>query len=50
MRPAAIIKTLGLREPIYGNLAAYGHFGSNAKDMKWEQTDMADELRKAAGI
>ncbi len=50
MRPAAIIKTLDLRKPIYRKLAAYGHFGSNAADMKWEQTDRAEELREAAGL
>ncbi len=50
MRPAAIIKTLELRKPIYRKLAAYGHFGSNAADMKWEQTDRAEELRAAAGL
>lgn len=50
MRPGAIIKTLDLRKPIYRKLAAYGHFGSNAASMKWEQTDRAEELRTAAGL
>lgn len=50
MRPAAIIKQLDLRKPIYRKLAAYGHFGSNAAGCRWEDTDKADELRAAAGL
>ena len=50
MRPAAIIDELGLRKPIYRKLAAYGQLGSNAKDMKWEQIDRAEELKAAAGL
>ncbi len=50
MRPGAIIKTLDLRKPVYRKLAAYGHFGSNAANMTWEQTDRAEELRTAAGL
>lgn len=50
MRPAAIIKTLDLRKPIYRKLAAYGHLGSNAASMRWEQTDRAAELKAAAGL
>lgn len=46
LRPAAIIKKFGLKRPIYGNVACYGHFGSNASRMSWEQTDLADALRK----
>jgi S-adenosylmethionine synthetase len=49
MRPAAIIKKLELNKPQYRELAAYGHMGRTALGVKWEDTDKADELRKAAG-
>jgi S-adenosylmethionine synthetase len=48
LRPAAIIKTLNLRRPIYKPTAAYGHFGRTDIDLPWEKTDMADILRKEA--
>jgi len=44
-RPAAIIRDLGLRRPIYKDTAAYGHFGR--KEFPWEATDRADEVRRA---
>jgi len=44
-RPAAIIRHLDLRRPIYEETAAYGHFGR--KEFSWEATDRADELRRA---
>ena len=44
-RPAAIIRDLDLRRPIYTDTAAYGHFGR--KEFPWESTDRADELRRA---
>jgi S-adenosylmethionine synthetase len=44
-RPAAIIESLDLRRPIYRETAAYGHFGR--KGFPWEETDRADELRRA---
>jgi S-adenosylmethionine synthetase len=44
-RPAAIIHHLDLRRPIYRETAAYGHFGR--KGFPWEETDRADELRRA---
>ncbi len=44
MRPAAIIKKLGLAKPIYKNLAAYGHMGRTDLGVKWEDTDMAETL------
>ena len=50
LRPAAIIKTLDLRRPIYKPTAAYGHFGRTDIDLPWEKTDMADVLRKEAGL
>ena len=46
LRPAAIIKKFGLKRPIYSPLSCYGHFGSNAAAMDWEQTDLADEIKK----
>ncbi len=49
MRPAAIIKKLELNKPQYRNLAAYGQMGRTALGVKWEETDKADELRRAAG-
>ena len=48
MRPAAIIRKLELNKPQYRALAAYGHMGRTALGVKWEETDKADELRRAA--
>ncbi|MCQ2461862.1 MAG: methionine adenosyltransferase [Clostridia bacterium] len=50
LRPAAIIDTLGLRAPIYRQLAAYGHVGREDLGVKWEETDKVDELRALAGL
>ncbi len=47
-RPAAIIRDLDLRRPIYKQVAAYGHFGREDLDVPWEKTDKAEEIRKAA--
>ncbi len=49
MRPAAIIRKLELNKPQYRELAAYGQMGRTALGVKWEETDKADELRRAAG-
>ncbi|RJO61292.1 MAG: methionine adenosyltransferase [Dehalococcoidia bacterium] len=46
LRPAAIIKTLDLRRPIYRQTATYGHFGRTDIDLPWEKTDKAEILRK----
>jgi S-adenosylmethionine synthetase len=46
LRPAGIIKMLDLRRPIYKKTAAYGHFGRTDVNLPWEQTDMADTLKK----
>ncbi len=46
-RPAAIIDTLQLRQPIYRPLAAYGHIGREDLDVVWERTDKVDALRAA---
>ena len=48
LRPAAIIKKLDLRRPIYKQLAAYGHFGRTDLDLSWEKTDKAEILKKEA--
>ena len=45
LRPAAIIRDLDLRRPIYRQTAAYGHFGRPDLDLPWEHTDMADKLK-----
>jgi len=50
LRPAAIIRDLGLLRPIYRPLAAYGHMGRVDLGVKWEDTDRSDILRAAAGI
>ncbi len=49
-RPAAIIRQLDLRRPIYRPLAAYGHIGREDLGVKWEQTDKAGELRAYLGL
>ena len=48
LRPAAIIRNLDLRRPIFRQTAAYGHFGRDDLDLTWERTDKADILRKEA--
>ncbi|MBQ0059593.1 MAG: methionine adenosyltransferase, partial [Lachnospiraceae bacterium] len=45
-RPAAIIKTLDLRRPIYSATAAYGHFGRTDVELPWEKTDRVEDLKK----
>lgn len=47
LRPAAIIKDLDLRRPIYRKLAAYGHMGREDLGVRWEDTDKVDALRAA---
>ena len=46
LRPAAIIRDLDLRRPIYRQVAAYGHFGRTDIEVPWEQLDKVDALRK----
>ena len=46
-RPAAIIRKLNLRRPIYRQTAAYGHFGRTDIDLPWEKEDMTDALKAA---
>jgi S-adenosylmethionine synthetase len=50
LRPAAILRDLDLRRPIYARTAAYGHFGRSEADFTWERTEKADALRGAAGL
>jgi S-adenosylmethionine synthetase len=50
LRPAAIIRDLNLRRPIYRPTAAYGHFGRDDIDAPWENTDKAAILREQAGL
>ena len=50
LRPAAIIRDLDLRRPIYRQTAAYGHFGRTDVDLPWEHTDKAETLRQQAGL
>ena len=49
-RPGMIIKHLGLRKPLYKQVAAYGHFGRPELNLPWERTDKAALLKKEAGI
>ena len=50
LRPAAILRDLDLRRPIFRKTAAYGHFGRHDHDFTWERTDKAEALRAAAGL
>ena len=50
LRPAAIIRDLDLRRPIYRQVAAYGHFGRTDIDLPWEHTDKAQTLKEQAGL
>ncbi len=50
LRPAAILRDLDLRRPIFRKTAAYGHFGREDRDFTWERTDRAEALRSAAGL
>ncbi len=45
LRPAAILRDLDLRRPIYQKTAAYGHFGREAKEFTWEHASRADDLK-----
>ncbi len=50
MRPAAIIRDLNLRRPIYQPTASYGHFGRHDIDAPWEAMDKAEAIRAEAGL
>ncbi len=49
LRPAAIIRDLDLKRPIYAKTAAYGHFGRELPEFTWERTDRVEALKKAVG-
>jgi S-adenosylmethionine synthetase len=49
LRPAAIIRDLDLKRPIYAKTAAYGHFGRELPEFTWERTDRVEELLNAVG-
>jgi S-adenosylmethionine synthetase len=50
LRPAAILRDLDLRRPIYRKTAAYGHFGRSAKEFTWEATPRLDDLKSALSL
>ncbi len=50
LRPAAIIKNLDLKRPIYAQTAAYGHFGRDDIDLPWEHLDKVEALKQAAKL
>ena len=50
LRPAAIVRDLDLKRPIYRKTAAYGHFGRSEKEFTWEDTSKADDLKQALGL
>jgi S-adenosylmethionine synthetase len=50
LRPAAIIRDLDLKRPIYAQTAAYGHFGRTDVDLPWENTERAADLKSALGM
>ena len=50
LRPAAIIRDLDLRKPIYKQISAYGHFGREDLGLRWEEIDKAEALRKEANL
>jgi S-adenosylmethionine synthetase len=50
LRPAAIIRDLDLKRPIYAQTAAHGHFGRELPTFTWEQVDRVEGLQAAAGV
>jgi len=50
LKPKGLVQMLDLLRPIYGNTAAYGHFGRTEDNFTWERTDKAAALKDAAGI
>jgi S-adenosylmethionine synthetase len=50
LRPAAIVRDLDLRRPIYRRTAAYGHFGRSEKEFSWEQLSRLDDFKSAVGL
>ena len=50
LRPAAIVRDLDLRRPIYKRTAAYGHFGRSGKDFTWEDVSRLEDMKSALGL
>jgi S-adenosylmethionine synthetase len=51
LRPAAIVRDLDLRRPIFKQTSAYGHFGRQSADgFTWERLDKVDDLKSALGL
>ncbi|MEQ1702190.1 MAG: methionine adenosyltransferase [Ilumatobacteraceae bacterium] len=50
LRPAAIVRDLDLKRPIYRKTAAYGHFGRNLPEFTWEQVSRLDDFMRACGV
>jgi S-adenosylmethionine synthetase len=50
LRPAAILRDLDLRRPIYRRTAAYGHFGRSEKDFTWERLSRLDDFKRALNL
>jgi S-adenosylmethionine synthetase len=50
LRPAAILRDLDLKRPIYRKTAAYGHFGRNLPEFTWEHATRVDDFKKAVGL
>jgi len=50
LRPAAIVRDLDLKRPIYQKTAAYGHFGRSDKEFTWEDTSRAHDVKQALGL
>ncbi len=50
LRPAAIVRDLELKRPIYRKTAAYGHFGRSDKEFTWEDTSRVDDLKQTLGL
>ena len=50
LRPAAIVRDLDLKRPIYRETAAYGHFGRNLPGFTWEHVTRLDDFKAAVGV
>ena len=50
LRPAAIIKNLDLRRPIYRKTSNYGHFGRDCEEFTWERLDLVDDIKRELGL
>ena len=50
LRPAAIVRDLDLRRPVFQPTAAYGHFGRTGDGFTWELTNRVDQLKSALGL